>query len=302
MGTLRVYGDSFGVNLGCEWQYMNQLQQYLKLEQQKNYSIFGCSNEWIIKNLIYDLTYSQIQPDDFILIVTTSETRQWLIKHLPDIANFSGISDLNESLTTREQTAFKYYVTHLQNTDLDMQRHLSNSALLNNLTSAVETLGARCLILPGFFDPKFVFEESEWLNSYIYKNYKTVVGNLNNNVCFEEFENSSTAVKWYKNYKLPDIRANHMLRQNHDVLFKKIVDHLETGATIDLTTGFAKQLITANKMHQYWSYKEQTLDLESWAKRKKSNTEAFQIEEYLKRLTDLETSRDTLPLIRSKFH
>ena len=301
MGTFRVYGDSFSVNLGLEWQYLNRLQAYLDMPQE-NLSIFGCANEWIIKNLLYDLIYDIIKPGDFILLVNTSETRNWLFKHLPDISNFNGISDLHTALNSREIAAIKSYITHLQNTDLNIQRHVANSALIKNLLTAAEDRGARTLTLPGFFNPIMSDESAQWLDSYIYKD-PLVKGSLNNDVCFKEFDNHNTSLMWYRAYDLPDIRANHMLKQNHDVLYNKIIDRIENGTTIDLTQGFATGIITPKRQHQYWNYRGETVDLDYWStNRKLGRDETVKVKRLLQRLEDLENSRDSLPFFRNPFH
>lgn len=302
MGTFRVYGDSFGTDMGLEWQYVNRLQQYLDMPQE-NFSIFGCANEWIIKNLLYDLVYDNIKPDDFVLVVTTSETRHWLFKNIPDVSNFNGIADLYTALNSREIAALKGFVAHLQNTDLDVQRYFANSALIRNLAQAVESLGARCLVIPGFTNPVMSDLRARWLESYIYHN-PSVVGSLNNDVCFKEFDSLDTSVKWYRTYNLPDIRANHMLKQNHDVFYDKIIDHLENGTAIDLTQGFNTGVITPQRLHQYWSYQGETVDLNDWSGNfsKMGNPQHIRIQRLLKRIRDLESSRDTLPFSRSNWH
>lgn len=301
MGTFRVYGDSFSVDLGLDWQYINRLQKYLDLPQE-NLSIFGCANEWIVKNLLYDLIYDIIKPGDFILLVNTSETRNWLFKHLPDVSNFNGISDLHTALNSREIAAIKSYIIYLQNTDLNIQRHVANSALIKNLLTAAEDRGARTLTLPGFFNPLMSDESAQWLDSYIYKD-PTTKGSLNDDVCFKEFDSINTSLMWYRAYDLPDIRANHMLKQNHDVLYNKIIDHLEHGTTIDLTQGFATEIITPKRQHQYWNYRGETVDLDYWStNRKLGGDETAKVKRLLQRLEDLENSRDNLPFHRSLFH
>lgn len=299
MGTLRIYGDSFSADLGMEWQYIHSLAKYLNMPM-VNTSLFGCANEWILKNLMYDIIYEVIQPDDFILVVTTSETRQWFFKNSPDISNFNGLSDLQFALVPQEISAIKSYVTYLQNENLNMQRHFANSSLLKNLLEAVETLGCRTLLLPGFFDPKMSNPANKWLESYIYKS-PSCAGSLNNDVCFEEFDRMETSITWYRKYQLPDIRANHMLKQNHYILYNKIVDYLENGVAIDLTTGFNTKIITPDRMHQYWSYREETIDIGYWSTNRKQE-EWSKMQVLLKRLEQLEQSRPDLPYVRSPIH
>jgi hypothetical protein len=110
-----------------------------------------------------------------------------------------------------------------------------------------------------------------------------------------------TSVAWYRAYELPDIRANHMIKQNHTVLYNKIIDYLENGTAIDLTTGFSKEIITKTRMHQYWSYREEIPDLGFWSSTRRKNQELLQ-RDLLKRLDDLEKSTPDLPYYRSQNH
>lgn len=302
MGKLRVYGDSFSVDLKLEWQYVHQLSRYLN-KPIEDYSLFGCSNEWIVKNILYDLIYNKIEPDDFILVVTTSETRNWLFPAFPDIGNFNGISDLNETLTPSQQSALKTFVTHFYNDDSNIQRHMANNSIIKNLlTAARDRYGVNSLVLPGFFNPKMSDESARWLHDYVYPNNDVVIGTLNDHVCFAEFEEVKTIPKiWYKTYNLPDIRANHMLKRNHDVLFEKIKQWLTTGETIDLTTGFHQKVINKQRLHQYWSYRGETIDMEEWhGKAKMGITEEERTNRLLDRLVHLE--KEQQPFLRSLMH
>lgn len=257
--TLRIYGDSFSVNLKKDWQYINQFTDYLQTDQYNN-SLWGCANEWIIHCLMHDLRFEKFKKEDVVLIVPTGENRNWLFKDIPDSANFLYIKDLHKLHPPHELQAVKSYINYFHDFGKDVHRYFANFRLLESIKTAIQSeFGARVLIMPGFAPPTMTNQEHFWMHKYLYPDMQTI-GNLNNWVCQLEFETQAAANKWYAPM-YPDLRANHILKRNHNHLFDKLRTWYEQDSKIDLTTGFELGLITERKQHDFWDYQEEVVPL-----------------------------------------
>jgi hypothetical protein len=240
---LYTFGDSYS----CDSKYYDtvnkeRIHKFLPLEknwtsilsekltgniEHINDSIVGCSNEFIFHRLMTRI--SEFKEGDYVVVSATSVNRRWLIERRPDVALHHATANINQEpgITKEERAAILQYTTYLHS---DLAAETIYDAIFWATVYAaqrVEDLGVRFLIIPGFRD------------------IPGVNGNLFD-LSNSEFDNLETRDEFYK--MAPDLRWNHLTEVNHKILADKVFDFFTEKQTVDLTTGFQKNIYTKNNI------------------------------------------------------
>jgi hypothetical protein len=157
---------------------------------------------------------------DYIIIQTTSASRQWFFKDRPELANFY-ISDIDKTVSKQEQKAIESYIKYLDNDELLDLRYIMFGFALQHLS--LINSDCRILILPGFHK------------------VPNISGTLID-ICNNEFISNESLLQWYDTHKI-DSRPNHLSPNNHKVLGEKILEAFKSGILPDLTTNFDSKFL-----------------------------------------------------------
>ena len=191
-----------------------------------NDSMLGCSNEYIFYKLREK--ESSFKGGDCVIVQLTSFFREWFFEDKPHMANYiTSKFRPGVDVTKEENTALEMYKRYLYS---EHRVCLHYNAIFDAIT--LRTIwyaerGIRCLILPGFH------------------NISGVEGNMLE-ASNSEFDSDETATTYYN--KTGDIRFNHFSEVNHKILANKVIDFLNTGKTVDLTTGFKTGIYTKDNI------------------------------------------------------
>ena len=195
-----------------------------ELNQEKiNYSLPGCSNEYIFYNFYH--SFDNFQEDDKIIICPTSKNRIWLLEDFPELSNFNGLKSL-DIISKDQKNAITAYQKYLQS---DKYYDIKYAMFILAIRELCRNTLAHVLILPTF-------------HSVI-----GVTGDLTT-VSEQEFETEELLDLYYQNY---DYRVNHLSQENHDILAKKVLDFFVDNKEVDLTKDFKKSIITQENISKY---------------------------------------------------
>jgi hypothetical protein len=240
---LYIFGDSFStphehkdeiVGPGGQVSFMPLEKNWTNIVNESLYgssdhvndSMLGCSNEYIFHKL--SEKESSFRGGDCVIVQLTSFYREWFFEDKPHMANYM-ISKFTPGVevTKEENTALEMYKRYLYS---EHRVFLHYNAIVDAITFRTiqyAERGIRCLILPGFH------------------NIRGVEGNM-----FEasksEFDSDETANTYYN--KTGDLRFNHFSEVNHKILANKVIDFLNTGKTVDLTTDFKTGIYTKDNI------------------------------------------------------
>jgi hypothetical protein len=240
---LYIFGDSFSIPHNHKDEILGPNGQVSFMTLEKNWtsivceslygssdhvndSMFGCSNEYIFHKL------SEKEPSfksgDCVIVQLTSFYREWFFEDKPHMANYITTKFLpGVDVTKEESDALEMYKRYLYSEHRIFLHYNAFFDAITLRTILYAERGIRCLILPGFH------------------NIKGVEGNM-----FEasssEFDGDETANTYYN--KTGDIRFNHFSEVNHKILANKVIDFLNTGKTVDLTTGFKTGIYTKDNI------------------------------------------------------
>ena len=182
-----------------------------------NNSLKGTSQDWawrIIRDWQFD-----IKPNDQLIIALTHPSRVWFFEDRPELANYN-IVDLDVLLGDKERLlAVKYYVEQIQRPEIDIQATDHRMGWLSNLV--YRNNWRKPIIIQGF---------AQTIYTDLYPNLIFSKGNLFTVNRKEEAKDFPS-----KNW---DLRYNHMCLSNHKILVEKIINTINTGEELDLTTGF----------------------------------------------------------------
>lgn len=235
MSKLWIFGDSYGVHVEQDpkavnkWFWAYQLAQKLKCEYYDNRSQMGVANDYI-QHMIMEAE-TEITPEDYVVVITTSTARKWFIQDKPWVSNFY-INNLEEHTSPEFVSAVKQYMLHLYNPDTEIIKFHQLLGWIHYITDKNKW---NLIVIPGF-------EEAGYPISHNYQ----VKGSLFD-VCKNEFKSADDA-GWYYNIhcKGRDKRSGHLLKVNHNVLVEKIFNAFTKNEPIDLNVGFAEGLISKN--------------------------------------------------------
>lgn len=230
MKTLWIFGDSFAEHHYHDNQWMRQLKNSLGYNIQAHaYSGSSISHAMhMLNNYI-----PNFENDDILIVALTNVNRRWFVENDPSINSYFAH---NLRANKNQLKAIKYYITYLQNETEDWA--LFNS-FIYNIAFLTEQKNLKTIVLPCFEDTYKYFKEHKFNNIHIANGYM-------NNIQLNEFDTDVVDYIKQLNQKgeFYDLRLNHMIKSNHTILHNKIMDYLNNGTSLDLTTGFIENYIT----------------------------------------------------------
>ena len=227
---LWIVGDSFGF---APYHDLNeniwsiQLAKKLKCES-SNLSGLGTCQDWIMNEINFNK--AEITNDDQIVVILTDPARFWFYQDNPWLTNVN-IIYFDKIINDQERAkAAEYYIRYIQRPELDTIMLTHQLGWLNNLVSVKNW--RKVLIIKGF--DMYIPDVHDYTNLdfSVGTLYGVSTGEIN-----KEFENYGV-----------DPRFNHMCLSNHTILTEKIINYMLTGETLDLTSGFIKNIISTKML------------------------------------------------------
>ena len=209
MSNVWVFGDSYVVDHGLDWQWY---KQYARMKNKTAHAMadYGVANSWISMQLYEYHHNNHIQPGDTVIVVTTHCIRHWFLWDHPNISNYQNMMNLDPAyfgITKDQIRAVEYYYKHIQSGYQDAFLYDSNTAWLNHYAEKFAGMDVDTILIQG------------WNNATDVKHKGSIPieGCLFESVCSMEFKDQKRMDEWY--YRdIPDQRVNHMMRDNHTVL------------------------------------------------------------------------------------
>lgn len=229
MSKLWIYGDSYGYDWGVDWGWQRLLADGIGVEKGINVCAAGTSNDWIAHKFASDAqSHSR---GDFVVVILTEPKRQWFYENKPWLSNLASISQTDMAQDARDEDPNKAravmdYFAYIQRDQLDDIRTLTLFSYL--MRESIER-EINLQIIPGFE------MATDWRDLW------ECTGTLTSNVCDREFKSRDDLLQWY-NTSI-DTRANHLTRNNHEILAAKLIARFVEGVALDLTEGFETDVI-----------------------------------------------------------
>jgi hypothetical protein len=228
--TLWVFGDSFAAkspDAGHSF-WWGMVAQHFGMEARN--AAFGATGiEYAIKN--YHNSLINFKKNDIIIIALSELSRRWIMKNYP---GYSAAGLLKYTFVVNEiaddELPGILRILEDPNKELIMAE---TEIFLDAVEAHQKRIGLTVLVMPCFGD---TMERCNLSRDTFIK----TKGHLSNIAISELYDNNS--VMWLKKNK--DTRSNHIWDDNHTILAKKIIDSIENGAILDLTTGFKEDFVT----------------------------------------------------------
>jgi len=228
--TVWVFGDSYAVDHGLDWQWF---KQYAKLTKRdwRTMADYGVANSWISMQVYEYYRNEAFKPGDTIIVVTTHCIRHWFLWDHPNVSNYQNMTHLDPAhfgITKDQITAIEYYYKHIQSGYQDAFLYDANTAWLNHYVRHFkERLDVDMIVIQGFGNATDIQPQGS----------KTIKGCLFESACSMEFKSKKHMDEWYER-AIPDQRVNHMLKDNHQVLALALADQKEIDlASLDWRKG-----------------------------------------------------------------
>lgn len=234
---LWVFGDSFAAkspDAGHSF-WWAMVAQHFGMEVRN--AAYGASGiDYAIKN--YHNSLPNFKKNDIIIIVLSELSRRWILKNLPGhtashLLKYANIENTLIGEISEDELPGILKILEEPNRELIMAE---TEIFLDAVEAHQKRIGLTVLALPCFLDTM----ERCNLSRDTFIKFK---GHLSK---IATAELDSSAGKWLKKNK--DTRSNHMWDENHLILAKKIIDSIENGTTVDLTTGFKEDFVTKNML------------------------------------------------------
>ena len=234
-GRLIVVGDSFSQLPGPKDPFKNWCQQAASaLEMPLVVSAgAGVSQDWQWDQL--QQLFEHITPEDRVLVVPTHCERQWFVADQPAYTHVN-CANLPEELGVAVAEAIRHYCVHLQRPDLDLQHQAHR---LGWLHAQVDRVGAHPVwVLPGFrlhwiirgiqtSTPEY------WDHFRIRGLHNLLLSDQNLYEAIQEREMQS-GESTNTVFQGVDVRYNHLLRHNHEILAECVVRAIQSKQPVDL--------------------------------------------------------------------
>tara|TARA_B100001057_G_scaffold125036_1_gene123726 strand:+ start:389 stop:1066 length:678 start_codon:yes stop_codon:yes gene_type:complete len=225
MSKLWIFGDSFVSPLNKnydkdyypDWTWTKQLAYKLQSDL-KIAALPGISNQWISKEVTKH--YDQMQPGDFVVVVTTQQNRTWLIKDHPEFSNiFANSHHFDKFLTKKQCSAVNSYIEQFAEQH-DFISNIHYEWFLSWIRTKLSSKVMLCL-LPGFGT--------------------TTSHDITGKICLSVVEKNEFAQLQDK--PMFDKRINHLSEHNHKILADKVYKFFKENEKIDLSTEFISKTI-----------------------------------------------------------
>jgi len=234
--TLWVFGDSFAqMKDNTPEQWMQKAATDLGTTPW-SMGLNGSSLEFTYHR--FNIARKKIEGNDVVVLVLTGLDRRWFFKDFP--GHNSNTSPRGDK---KETKAIELYREHLDfNPDVHKVYLID---FLFNVHALTEKLNLHTIIIANFLDvydflldkrnrfPLFNFANGILLDVSMYE------------YTYEFFDKDNQG----KTYGDNDRRLNHLLKTNHLILAKKIVENVKNKTTIDLTTEFEKHLMSEDAVN-----------------------------------------------------
>jgi hypothetical protein len=234
-GRLIVVGDSFCVAPGITDPFRNWCQQASTQLEMPLWLVAqpGVSQDWQWDQL--QTIFDSITPQDRMVVVPTHCERQWFVADQPAFTHVN-CANLPQQLGAEVAEAIRHYCVHLQRPELDLQHQAHRLGWLHaqvhrTHSHPVWVLPAFSLhwVLTGLTTSTPDYWQLFRLNELT--NLKLSEHNLYDHVQHREIQPGHSTNTVFQGV---DVRYNHMLRHNHEILAHCVVRGIENEAPIDL--------------------------------------------------------------------
>jgi hypothetical protein len=234
---LWVFGDSFAQHkcgkyepdTDYSWVYQNHIIEGLGFEHSPEEYNFGKGGSSL--DYTYTMVWEQwenIAPGDIVLIMATNYHRAWLFRDLPGISTLWNL-DVNDrhKFKTLPKIARTYFNNYFKYSHVENNQHAKYQNFLFALSELQRQKQATVIVLPCFKYNKGIIPNN------IIKGVRGTLSDISQSEWMNiKEDNSNVSI---------DRRMNHLTRQNHKVLAKKILYSIERGTDIDLEKGFYRE-------------------------------------------------------------
>jgi hypothetical protein len=235
MSKIWIFGDSYGTHLAnnnqkiTPWFWAYSLGKRLNCTEYKNFSQWGVGNDYIHHEI--DLHAEEISPQDYVIVITSSSSREWLIEEQPTFSNFY-VDDLHKHVSRDQYNAIVGYANNLQ---FYRKSQLNFKKMLGSIHYMTDKFNWNLIAIPGS-------EHDGFPVSHRY----TVKGSLFD-VCYNEFKSKQDTEWFYNKFSNTiDRRAGHLTKNNHKILEDKLYNTFTNNKILDLTTSFEEKIISKN--------------------------------------------------------
>ena len=240
--TLYVFGDSFAstevnprwkINFVKQWSMILSKKLGVELE---NYGVGGSSLEYTYYK--FNQISANLKEDDVVVIVLTDLLRKWIFKDRPVTSSLRAVETHADVDPTSIKHAQWYFATAL---NLEVEE-----VHLQNFLYAVHATTSHLKVKPLFICAFDTVSRGRWgidLNSFNQLPVNNfALGSLWEVSSYEiNHPNNDDGIAVKTNLK-KEFRMNHMSEVQHDILADKIINYILHGTTVDLTTGFVRNI------------------------------------------------------------
>lgn len=234
-GRLIVVGDSFCVAPGPKDTFRNWCQQAAAQLQMPLMMAAGCgvSQDWQWDQL--QTIFDSITPEDRMVVVPTHCERQWFVADRPEFTHVN-TANLPEELGESVAVAIKHYCVHLQRPELDLQHQAHRLGWLH--AQVDRTHSHPVWVLPAFslhwiLTGLTTSTADYWQQFRLDQLHNLILSehNLYDHIQQREMQPGETTNTVFQGV---DVRYNHLLKHNHEILAHCVVRGIENTAPIDL--------------------------------------------------------------------
>lgn len=245
--ALYVFGDSFAsTEINPTWNaedierlFMKKWSVLLSKKlgvELKNYGISGSSLEYTYYK--FNQICADLKEDDVVVIVLTDLLRKWIIKDRPVTSSLVAVEmhgDLNPNLVKCAQ----WYFANVLNLEVE-------EVHLQNFLHAVNATTSHLKVKPLFVCAFDTVSRGRWGIdvSTVNKSQSNsfAIGSLWEVSSYEITHTNNDLASAVRTNLKKEFRLNHLSDVQHDILADKILNYIHTGTTVDLTTGFIKNI------------------------------------------------------------
>jgi len=222
MKNLFIFGDSYQADHKEPYIYTKQIANQLSLTL-NNFAVAGSSLEWTINQLLQCFKGNKINDDDFVIIGVSGTSRRWLLRHYPNTNHLDQLdpSDFMKPFLPPTNACKKF----------EKLRYLPYCESINN-----ETLKNFLFTLDYIFKE---FRTKPLLMTSDDRELKIVIDHVKQNEVnfvsaqeslnpFARREIIDMTEENYKHFR-NDLRRNHFVWQNHNILADILVQSFKTG-------------------------------------------------------------------------
>lgn len=239
-----LFGDSYAGDVVQDLDiplYYNVLKKHY-LAELHNHGRPGSSLQYMYDKFNY--IRCNFEKNDIVIICLTEVFRQYFFENRPQIsmAQEWALSLCDEP----ERNAIHSFFKILHNGNNDFVNLLN---FMYNLEDISTRLDLRTIVLTMCNSSHLYGDEKSLIFSDITYSSVTMATGFLNSISRSETSDSKISDLLYRRTMYPDPRPNHLCISNHKILAQKIIDNIDDGCPIDLTTGFLTDLLTVDSLN-----------------------------------------------------